>query len=228
MVEKEVSVEEVNWWHTFNFPEFQTKGTDNSPMKVEFIKFPEKIEGSVLDMGAWDGYFSFLAEKRGADRVVALETIGWQEKYLWDPHINDYKKHTGKLGFDTAKEALKSKVESIEVDINDMTVETVGKFDNVFCFGILYHMKHPFKIMEEMCKIAQKHILIETHTDGNYLNVPAMMFYPRAECNNDPSNWWAPNVLSLIEMLKLGGFKATVEGYNPQSKRVAIHATKIK
>src|SRR5258706_6059935 len=38
---------------------------------------PEMAGGSVLDVGAWDGYYSFLAERRGAARVVALDHYVW-------------------------------------------------------------------------------------------------------------------------------------------------------
>jgi len=36
---------------------------------------------SVLDVGAWDGYWSFYAEKRGAERVLATDdrTQNWSD-----------------------------------------------------------------------------------------------------------------------------------------------------
>ena len=41
---------------------------------LKSLGFPESLEGlSVLDIGAWDGFFSFEAERRGAKRVVAYD-----------------------------------------------------------------------------------------------------------------------------------------------------------
>src|SRR5262249_6084283 len=41
---------------------------------LERVKLPPRLDGlSVLDIGAWDGFFSFEAERRGAKRVVAYD-----------------------------------------------------------------------------------------------------------------------------------------------------------
>ena len=41
------------------------------------LHLPASLAGlSVLDIGAWDGFFSFEAERRGAARVVA-PTYSW-------------------------------------------------------------------------------------------------------------------------------------------------------
>jgi len=39
--------------------------------RLKFLQLPEDLAGkSVLDIGAWDGFFSFECERRGASRVV--------------------------------------------------------------------------------------------------------------------------------------------------------------
>jgi tRNA (mo5U34)-methyltransferase len=72
--------EDIRWFHSFDFPEITTKGADLSDLKLKFIGMPEDLTGkSVLDIGAWDGYFSFTAERRGA-KVTAIDTTAWQNK----------------------------------------------------------------------------------------------------------------------------------------------------
>ena len=55
-----------------------TKGVDNTPERLSRLQWPATLAGqSVLDVGAWDGFFSFEAERRGAARVVATDYYSW-------------------------------------------------------------------------------------------------------------------------------------------------------
>ena len=74
-----------------------THGQDNSPRKLKRLKLPESLAGrSVLDVGAWDGFFSFEAERRGAKRVLATDSFVWRGEVEW----------ADKSGFDLAKQPL--------------------------------------------------------------------------------------------------------------------------
>ena len=44
---------------------------------------------------------------------------------------------------------------------------------------------------------------------------PAVAFYPGRELNNDPTNWWAPNLPALHSMLRDVGF-AEVRTVTPE------------
>ena len=57
------------WFHTIDLGEgIVTDGRDESPRKLGWIGLPRDLRGrTVLDVGAWDGFFSFEAERRGAD-----------------------------------------------------------------------------------------------------------------------------------------------------------------
>lgn len=212
-----MGINDIKWWHSFNFPELTTKGEDMSPEKLAGIGIPEDLTGQkVLDIGAWDGYFSFVCEKRGASEVVAVDTTAWQQA-----EFGSWKNGTKKAGFEFAREALKSKVIDKEIEILDLTPENVGQFDLVLCLGILYHMEDPWKVVRTICKLCKKTIIIETHSDGNYLSVPAMIFYPRG-VNNDPSNHWGPNMECVMAMLEAEGFKITKVGYG--NMRAVVHA----
>ena len=61
------------WYHTIDLGGgIVTRGVDNSPERLARLGLPVSLAGkTVLDVGAWDGFFSFEAERRGAARVVA-------------------------------------------------------------------------------------------------------------------------------------------------------------
>ena len=68
---------ERQWFHTIELaPGLFTPGAEDTPRKAQLIGLPEDLSGkSVLDIGAYDGYFSFEAERRGAARVLAFDHL---------------------------------------------------------------------------------------------------------------------------------------------------------
>jgi 2-polyprenyl-3-methyl-5-hydroxy-6-metoxy-1,4-benzoquinol methylase len=65
------------WWHSFELPDGRViKGSsDLAGLKNRISQFPipDDLHGKrVLDVGAWDGWFSFEMERRGAE-VLAID-----------------------------------------------------------------------------------------------------------------------------------------------------------
>ena len=64
------------WFHTFSLDhsdEFYTPGVARDH-RYRIPALPEDFSGmSVLDVGTFDGFYAFLAEARGARRVVAVD-----------------------------------------------------------------------------------------------------------------------------------------------------------
>lgn len=180
------------WWHTIALPfGIMTPGRVRQDMHDWIAQaIPADLSGStVLDVGAWDGYYSFLAETRGAS-VLAI-----------DADINPQ----GTAGFDIIRRLLGSKAEYKIMDVEN--IETLGKtFDVVFFLGVYYHLKNPFLTLEKLARITNSLLILEGHfiTRGRQ---PMMRFYPRDELGGDSSNWWAGNESSLISMLEVCGFK---------------------
>ncbi|HRT55377.1 MAG TPA: hypothetical protein P5038_02005 [Candidatus Paceibacterota bacterium] len=60
-------VAQLRWHHSIDLGQgIITPGQDNSPRKLARLGLPESLAGkTVLDVGAWDGFFSFEAERRG-------------------------------------------------------------------------------------------------------------------------------------------------------------------
>ena len=70
---------EIDWFHSIPLKDvIITPGRDYSMSKLKQVCLPEDLSGkSVLDIGAWDGFFSFQAEKNGAERVLATDHYCW-------------------------------------------------------------------------------------------------------------------------------------------------------
>ena len=91
--------------------------------RLRLLQIPEDLTGTtVLDIGAYDGFFSFEFERRNAKRVLAINS------YSWD-HFK------GLDCFLAAREFFKSKVEYRRLDVSELSPAAVGEFDLVFCGG---------------------------------------------------------------------------------------------
>jgi tRNA (mo5U34)-methyltransferase len=185
------------WYHSIDLGEgIVTRGIDDTPVRLARLDLPASLEGlSVLDIGAWDGFFSFECERRGAARVVATDYYSWHGSG-WG----------AKAGFELAREALGSHVEDVDVDVMDIAPSRLGTFDLVLFLGVLYHLRHPLLAIEKIAAVTRGTLILETVVDLVGLGRPAMAFYPDRELNADPTNWWGPNQEAVVGMLKSAGF----------------------
>jgi tRNA (mo5U34)-methyltransferase len=195
------SVEALRWYHTIDLGNgIVTKGVDDTPAKLTRLHLPPDLSGkTVLDIGAWDGFFSFEAERRGAARVVAADYYSW--------HGTGWGTGQGKAGFELARATLASRVEDVDVDVMDLSPNAVGgPFDVVLFLGVLYHLRDPLRALERVASMAGDLLIIETVVDMLGVNRPAAAFYPDRELNDDPTNWWGPNPAAVEGMLRPVGF----------------------
>jgi tRNA (mo5U34)-methyltransferase len=189
----------IKWFHSIELaPGFKTPGLDDTAERVGVLHLPVSLQGkTVLDVGAWDGFFSFEAERRGASRVLATDSFAW-----------DGENWSDKRGFELARECLDSRVEDHHVDVLSLSPEAVGgTFDVVLCLGVLYHMKHPLLMCERVASVTGELLILETHVDMTWTSRPAAAFYPSHELGLDPTNWWGPNVPAVVGMLRAAGFQ---------------------
>jgi len=190
----------LRWYHTIDLGQgVVTRGVDDTPERLARVHLPEDLSGkTVLDIGAWDGFFSFEAERRRASRVVACDYYAW--------HGVGWGTGRGKDGFDLARTALNSKVEDVALDVMDLSPQTIGTFDVVFFLGVLYHLPNPLLALERVASVSRGLLILETVVDMVGLGRPAAAFYPGTELNNDPTNWWGPNHAAVRGMLSSVGF----------------------
>jgi tRNA (mo5U34)-methyltransferase len=188
----------IRWWHSIDLGHgVVTPGGYDNRRQIQRAAMPADLSGwSVLDIGAWDGFYAFEAERRGASRVVALDHVVWN-----DPTV-------GRHGFDLARRALESKVEDVDCEVHSITPERVGgTYDLVLFLGVLYHIHHPLLALERVASVCDRMLILETHVDLEEIGRPALAYYPGTECANDLSNWFGPNRAAVEAMLKTVGFK---------------------
>lgn len=220
------------WWHSVDLGEGVVsdgwKKPDELAAEWAALDLPDLRGCRVLDVGAWDGWFSFQAEAHGAARVVALDHYVWsldlpaQQRYwaecrdagvtpepyhavpgLWQPDALP-----GKRGFDTAHRARASKVESVVADFMATDLDALGTFDVVLYLGVLYHMRHPLLALERLAQVTGRLAVIETEFVAvtGFEHHALCEFYETNELAADVSNWWAPNLKALVGMCRAAGF----------------------
>jgi tRNA (mo5U34)-methyltransferase len=206
---------EIEWFHSIELaPGLVTAGRDDTRARVDVLALPDDLSGrTVLDVGAWDGFFSFEAERRGAARVLATDSFAWTGAN-WST----------KAGFELAREALGSRVEDREVDVLDLDPADIGEFDVVLCLGVLYHMRHPLLALERVAAVTGGMLILETHVDMTWTRRPAAAFYPGHELGLDPTNWWGPNPEAVVGMLRAVGFRR-VDVVTPDSAPYRVART---
>jgi tRNA (mo5U34)-methyltransferase len=192
-------VASLPWFHTMDLaPGVRTPGVYDPRRTLPRLRLPDRLDGkSVLDVGAWDGFYSFEMERRGA-RVLATDSYCW-DGGGWGT----------KASFDLAREALASKVADTWIDPMDLSPEAVdGTFDVVLLLGVLYHVKEPLRLLERVRSVTDGLLVLETETGMLLTRRPAAEFFPGTELNADPTNWWAPNVPAVLGMLRASGFRS--------------------
>jgi tRNA (mo5U34)-methyltransferase len=188
--------EQVRWFHTMDLGNgITTSGATDPAIFVPRLGLPDLTGRTVLDVGAWDGFFSFEAERRGAARVVATDSYSWGGAG-WG----------SKAGFEIARAALGSRVEDMQLDVMELDPGRIGTFDVVLFLGVLYHMRDPLGALERVASVTGDLLIVETEVGMLLHRQPAAAFYPGAELARDPTNWWAPNPPAVVGMLRAVGF----------------------
>jgi tRNA (mo5U34)-methyltransferase len=196
------------WFHSHVFPDGEAVRGEK-PIEVlrkeADVVFRHGVAGkSVLDIGAWDGWFSFEAERRGAARVLATDHFCWSGPG-WGT----------KAGFDYAHARYGSRVETREMNVQDMSAENPGVFDTVLFLGVLYHLKDPLAALEHAASVTAETLVVETVTAFDPFPWKLAGYFEGDEYNGDPTNFWAPNRRCLEAMLRDVGFSRIETVRNP-------------
>lgn len=166
--------------------------------RAEYAAFFDPVEvygRTVIDIGAWNGAYSFEAKRRGASRVLATDHFTWAHSDL-----------LGRESFDLALSALDLDIEALDIDIPDLCPDRVGVFDIVLFLGVFYHLFDPIAGLANAAKLAREVLVVETHIDALETRRPAMVFFPGDELSGDVTNWWGPNPALMVALLKSFGF----------------------
>jgi tRNA (mo5U34)-methyltransferase len=195
------------WWHSIDLGNGQiTNGVNRlEDLQTSYARFelPPDLAGKrVLDVGCWDGFYAFEAERHGAE-VVAIDCFRPDTFFF-------------------AREALRSQVEFQEMSVYELSSESIGLFDVVFFLGVLYHLQHPLLGMQRVCEVTKEVALIGSHVIDNLLDtqLPVMEFYPFDELGGQYDNWWGPNSKCLAWLAKTAGFVRVEFLYNDLTSAV--------
>ena len=201
MNEKEMNA--IRWWHPIKIGDYVTNG-DNQETEDTFnnLGLPKSLTGkTVLDIGAWDGYYSFGCERLGAKRVVASDKFVWTNNQIGGHWWN------ADEGFNFAHKHLNSKVEKLVASVEELDPQEHGKFDIVLMLGVIYHAKDPIGYLQKAFDMSNDLVIIETHVDLMELDYPAARYYVSNELNDDKTNYWGPNALAVTGIMQDIGFK---------------------
>lgn len=158
---------------------------------------------TVLDVGTWNGFYSFAAKRRGAARVLATDYFTWT-----------HPKFRGQETFELARQELGLDIDTLVIDPTEITPE-IGTFDIVMFLGVFYHLFDPIDVLQRMRAVTGQLLIVETHQDLADRTEPGMAFYPGAILNNDPTNWWGPNPALMLHLLRMLGFARILYRHYP-------------
>ncbi len=167
---------------------------DAQKARIAQFPIPADLTGKrALDIGAWDGWFTFEMERRGAE-VVAIDR--WDNPRFREMHA-----------------ALGSRAEYRQMNVYDLDPAKLGRFDVVLFLGVLYHSKHPLLALERVCSVTDDLAAVESFalTDrflpGMQVEQHSLLrYFERDEFGGQFDNWFAPTPRCLVEMCRTAGF----------------------
>ncbi len=180
--------------------------------QVKFAGFrdaiPSDLTGkSVLDIGCNAGFYSLEMKKRGAERVVGIDT---DERYLRQARF--------------AAELADAEIDFLRMPVWDIAA-LQERFDLVIFMGVLYHLRHPLLALDLIHEhVARDLMLFQSMQRGSREISPVQpdydvnsaapfdspgypkMHFIEHRYSHDETNWWVPNRACVEAMLRSSGF----------------------
>jgi tRNA (mo5U34)-methyltransferase len=205
------------WIHSFLLPDGTSYDgyttLEELQRRVSAMPIAQDLLGQrVLDIGAWDGWYSFEMERRGAD-VVAMDCVA----------VPNFRKIHAALG---------SRVDYRVADIQEVTPEEFGRFNVVLFLNVLYHLKHPLLALERVCALSTELVVLSSFTtdEGGHSveelleEIPRLDFYETDELGGQFDNWFGPNLACLMALCRTAGFpRVEVLGTTGHSATMACY-----
>jgi tRNA (mo5U34)-methyltransferase len=203
------------WFHNINLhgvktaPDHFLGDYPNMKFKNFADAIPKDLTGkTVLDIGCNAGFYSIEMKRRGAARVIGIDS---DERYL-------------------AQARYAAGVLEADIEFRNMSVYEVGslgeKFDVVIFMGVLYHLRHPLLALDLLYENVVKDMLIfqsmqrgsdkvsKVEADYDFWETSIfespdfpVMYFIEHRYSEDPTNWWIPNRSGMEAMLRSSGFE---------------------
>ena len=158
----------------------------------------------VLDVGTFDGFYAFVAEARGARRVVAIDS----EQHVEWVRARWGSEPVGGNGFRTIARLLDSRVEYRRLEASRLG-ELGETFDFVFCLGILHRVTDPLGLLRLLrARLADGgRVLLETYGINGDDGSPSMLVHrPGDVYADDEFVYWGFGAEGLRRLAALAGF----------------------
>ncbi|HLJ17468.1 MAG TPA: TIGR04290 family methyltransferase [Bryobacteraceae bacterium] len=208
-------IELGDWFHNLRLGGVQTAPNHflGDYPAVKWRRFahsiPSNLRGkTVLDIGCNGGFYSIEMKRRGADRVVAIDS---DESYLMQARF--------------AAEVCETPIEFRQLSVYEVA-ELAERFDLVLFMGVLYHLRYPLLALDLLHEHVVGDLLVFQSLlrgsselaaiDSDYPfqeedifeepGFPKLHFIERSY-SHDPTNWWIPNAACAHAMLRSAGFE---------------------
>lgn len=165
---RQARVAAARWYHDFDFGDgVRATSHHENPEGVRAVWafIARQLGGvpfagaSVLDVGAWDGYWSFFAERHGAREVLAVDDAS--QRWADDS------------GIALARELLGSRI-AIREDVPIYEVAALGRrFDVVLCLGVFYHLWDPLYGFAQLRHCCHRDTLVIVEGEVAWGGLPA-------------------------------------------------------
>jgi tRNA (mo5U34)-methyltransferase len=203
------------WYHTIELGEgIATPGYFDLRPVVERLPWPDVRGKRCLDVGTYDGYLAFELERRGASEVVALD-IPNHEDWDWPPDVRarggaalaELAGPQKGAGFRTAREALGSTVEKVDMSVYELSPERAGTFDVVVCGSLLLHLRDPLRALECVRSVCAGLFMSSEEVDLSLSLAHPRRAIARLNGSGAQLQWSVPNVAGHRRMVFAAGFE---------------------
>lgn len=190
------------WIYKFRIGGADYGGTISAREDERIAQFFQSIPRprSILELGSLEGAHTIqLAARDGVERVVAIEGRA--------ANIRKAELVRHSLGAE--------KIEFVQANLEETELSRFGKFDAVFCSGLLYHLPEPWKLLDQLPRSAPA-LFVWTHYADD-LNAAEIREGFRGQVHheggpNEPLSglsataFW-PTLGSLLKMLARSGYR---------------------
>ena len=205
---REFFEKDTKFYHTMNINGIKTENTRTSSEYQKWISqvIPNDLtDKKILDVGCADGFYSFLCEKRNANRILAIDQEGFDKHKT----IAESGTKVNVNCFELFKKLLDSKVEYRKLDVYDIDLlkET---FDFILFFGVYYHIENLISVLKKIHSVVNDSVFLSGHILES--ENPIMYYYDQSDpTKHGSAGEFAPIVASpqcLINIAKsICGFK---------------------
>lgn len=165
------------------------RASDPSLVRGRWKKYglPESLDGKTFfDVGCWGGGFCYEAACRGADKVLGIDYV---PSFNWETNAQE-------------------EIDFLIMDVFSPNFLALPLFDVVLCAGVLYHVSDPVGLFRRLHMKTKELLVLETAISFEPMETPLLQYCPDNSFDDNPSNWFLPNLPFLTAITEEVGFES--------------------